>query len=66
MTNNNKKANFLITVLYPDNTDFATDVNSELTIQSEIAKTMHTLAEKGLINHFSIGDDDVISKKISK
>ena len=66
MTEDNKKANLLITFRFPDDSNFTDDVDSELFVQSEIAKTMHKLIEEERISHFLIGDDDVISEKLSK
>lgn len=62
----NKKANVLVAFRFPDNSSFTDDVHSELLVQSEIAKVMHKLVKEGKISHFVVGDDDVISEKLSK
>lgn len=62
----NKKANVLVTFRFPDNSNFANDVDTEILVQSEIAKVMHKLAEEGKISHFVVGNDDVISEKLSR
>lgn len=64
--NNNKKANFLVSILFPDNTDVTTDINTELIIQKELAHTMHKLVEQGVISHFTVADDDIISDKLKQ
>lgn len=61
----NKKANVLITFRFPDNSDFTDDVDSEILVQNEIAKVMHKFVEEGKISHFVVGNDDVISEKLS-
>lgn len=66
MTDNNKKGNILVTYLFPDNTDIFTDIDNEIIIQQEIAKVMHRLVSEGIISHFVVADDDVISEKLSK
>lgn len=66
MTNkDNKKANVLVTFRFPDDSNFTDDVDSEILVQSEIAKVMHKLIEEGKISHFVVGNDDVISEKLS-
>lgn len=62
----NKKANVLVTFRFPDDSSFTDDVDAEILVQSEIAKVMHKLAENGKISHFVVGNDDVISEKLSK
>lgn len=62
----NKKANVLVTFRFPDNSSFTDDVDTEILVQSEIAKVMHKLVEEGKISHFEVGNDDVISEKLSK
>ena len=66
MTDNNKKGNILVTYLFPDNTDIFTDIDNEIIIQQEIAKVMHRLVSEGIISHFVVADDDVISEKLSE
>lgn len=66
MTDNNKKGNILVTYFFPDNTDIFTDIDNEIIIQQEIAKVMHRLVSEGIISHFVVADDDVISEKLSK
>ena len=63
---NNKKGNVLITYRFPDDTDTIKDIDNELAIQHEIAKLMHKFVSDGIISHFMIADDDVISEKITK
>lgn len=63
---NNKKANVLVTFRFPDNSNFSDDVDSEILVQSEITKVMHKLVDEGKISHFGIGNDDVISEKLSR
>lgn len=66
MTDNNKKGNILVTYFFLDNTDIFTDIDNEIIIQQEIAKVMHRLVSEGIISHFVVADDDVISEKLSK
>ena len=63
---NNKKRNVLVTYRFPDTTDLTTDIDNELFIQQEIAKLMHKLVSDGIISHFVIADDEVISEKLTK
>lgn len=63
---NNKKGNILVTYRFPDNTETIVDINAELVIQKEIAKLMHELVSDGIISHFVVADDDVISEKLTK
>lgn len=63
---NNKKGNVLITYRFSDNTDVITDIDNELLIHQEIAKLMHKFVSDGIISHFVIADDDVISEKLTK
>ena len=42
------------------------DIDTELVIQKEIAKLMHNLVSDGIISHFVIADDDVISEKLTR
>lgn len=63
---NNKKGNILVTYLFPDKTDIVTDINNELIIQQELSKTMHKLISKGIISHFVVVDDDIISEKLTQ
>ena len=63
---NNKKRNVLVTYRFPDTTDLTTDIDNELFIQQEIAKLMHKLVSDGIISHFVIADDEVISEKLIK
>lgn len=62
----NKKANVLVTFRFPNNSNFTDDVDAETLVQSEIAKVMHKLVDEGKISHFVIGNDDVISEKLSR
>lgn len=62
----NKKGNILVTYRFPDDTSIVTDIDNEITVQHEIAKLMHKLVSDGLISHFVIADDDVISEKLIK
>lgn len=39
---------------------------TELVIQKEISKLMHKLVSNGIISHFVIADDDIISEKLTK
>lgn len=63
---NNKKGNVLVTYRFSDNTDITTDIDNEFIIQQEIAKLMHKFVSDGIISHFTIADDDVISEKLTK
>lgn len=63
---NSKKGNVLVSFRFPDTTDVIADVDNELTIQHEIAKLMHKLVSDGIISHFTVADDDVISEKLKK
>lgn len=63
---NNKKANVLVTFKFPDNSNFTDDVDTEILVQGEIAKVMHKLVDEGKISHFVVGNDDVISEKLSR
>lgn len=62
----NKKANVLVTFRFPDNSSFSDDIDTEIFVQSEIAKVMHKLVDEGKISHFVIGNDDVISEKLRR
>lgn len=64
--NNNKKGNILVTYRFPDDKSIVTDIDNELIIQKEIAKLMHKFVSDGIISHFVIADDDVISEKLTK
>ena len=64
--NDNKKGNALVTYRFPDNTDVLTDIDNELYIQQEIAKLMHELVSQGVVSHFVIADDDIISEKLTR
>lgn len=67
MTNsNNKKGNILVTYRFTDDTDIIKDIDNELMIQHEIAKLMHKFVSDGIISHFVIADDDVISEKLTR
>lgn len=67
MTNDNsKKGNILVTYRFPDDTDVIADIDTELVIQKEISKLMHKLVSNGIISHFVIADDDIISEKLTK
>ena len=66
VNNNSKKGNILVTYRFPDDTETIADIDTELVIQKEIAKLMHKLVSNGVISHFVIADDDVISKKLAK
>lgn len=63
---NNKKGNILVTYRFPDDTETIADIDTELVIQKEIAKLMHKLVSDGIISHFVITDDDVISEKMTR
>ena len=63
---NNKKGNVLVTYLFPNDTSIVTDIDNEFTIQREIATLMHRLVSDGIISHFVIADDDIISEKLTK
>ena len=63
---NNKKGNILVTYSFPDDTETIADIDEELVIQKEIAKLMHNLVSDGIISHFVIADDEIISEKLSK
>ena len=63
---NNKKGNVLITYRFPNDTDEIKDIDNELVIQKEIAKLMHKFVSDGIISHFLIADDDVISEKLTR
>lgn len=62
----NKKANVLVTFKFPNNSNFTDDVDTEILVQSEIAKVMHKLIDEAKISHFVIGNDDVISEKLKR
>ena len=64
--NNSKKGNILVTYRFPDDTETIADIDTELIIQKEIAKLMHKLVSNGVISHFVIADDDIISEKLTK
>ena len=67
MTNNNsKKGNILVTYRFPDDTETIADIDKELIIPKEIAKLMHKLVSDGIISHFVIADDDIISEKLTR
>lgn len=61
----NKKANVLVTFRFPDNSSFSDDVDTEILVQSKIAKVMHKLTEEEKISHFVVGNDDIIQKKLA-
>ena len=63
---NNKKGNILVTYRFPDDTETIADIDTELVIQKEIAKLMHKLVSDGIISHFVIADDDIISEKLTR
>lgn len=63
---NNKKGNVLVTYCFPNNTDEITDIHNELIIQQQIVKLMQKFISEGIISHFVVADDDVISKKLTK
>ena len=63
---NNKKGNILVSYRFPDDTGVTTDIDNELIIQQEISKLMHKFVSDGIISHFVIADDDVISEKLTK
>ena len=67
MKNNNEKvANFLVTVTYPDDTDLATDIKNEIDIQTELGNLMIEFIKNHKISRFNIAPDDVISPKITE
>ena len=67
MTNDNsKKGNILVTYRFPDDTETIADIDTELVIQKEIAKLMHKFVSDGIISHFVVADDDVISEKLTR
>ena len=63
---NNKKGNILVTYRFPDDKSIVTDIDNELIIQQEISKLMYKFVSDGIISHFVIADDDVISEKLTK
>lgn len=63
---NNKKGNVLVTYRFPNNTGVVTDIDNEIIIQHEIAKLMQRFVSDGIISHFVVADDDVISEKLTK
>ena len=63
---NNKKGNILVSYRFPDDTGVTTDIDNELIIQREISKLMHKFVSDGIISHFVVADDDVISEKLTK
>ena len=63
---NNKKGNILVTYHFPDDTETISDIDTELVIQKEIAKLMHKFVSNGIISHFVVADDDVISEKLTR
>lgn len=63
---NNKKGNILVSYRFPDDTGVTIDIDNELIIQQEISKLMHKFISDGIISHFVIADDDVISEKLTK
>lgn len=63
---NNKKGNVLVSFRFPDTSDVIADIENEFTIQNEIAKLMHKLVSDGVISHFTVADDDIISEKLKK
>lgn len=63
---NNKKGNILVSYRFPDDTGVTTDIDNELIIQQEMSKLMHKFISDGIISHFVIADDDVISEKLTK
>lgn len=62
----NKKANVLVTFCFSDDSDYIDDVDTDFLVQKEIAKVMLKLVDENKIAHFTIGDDDVISEKLSR
>lgn len=61
----NKKGNILVTYRLPEDTEITEDIDNEFTIQREIAKLMNKLVSDGLISHFVIADDDIISERLT-
>lgn len=61
---NEKRTNFLVTVVFPENTGFAKDVDTELNIQKAIAQTLETFVAAGTVKHFLIADNLVINSKL--
>ena len=62
----NKIGNLLLTYKFPNRTDLITDLDSELLLQQEITKTMHSLVQQGIISNYVIADDELISEEIKK
>lgn len=63
---NNKKSNVLVSFLFPNNTNLAEDVDTELLIQKEIAEVMRKLVSEKKVRSFIVADDSVISEKLKK
>jgi hypothetical protein len=61
---NNKKANFVVSVLFNENTTFICDVDTDFAIQNGLCETLNKYIKNGKIRHFVVGGDDVINQKL--
>ena len=61
-----RKANFLITMVFDENLDIGKQIDTELAFRNQIIKDLQHLITGKEIEHFIIADDEVINKKLTE
>lgn len=64
MNDNFTKGNILISYTFPEDTAVTQNIDNERVMKSELTELVKSWKERGLVEHFVIGDDEVISDRL--
>lgn len=63
---NLRETNFLVTLVFDEDTDIRKQVNTEHSFKNEIVKDLQYLVRGKEIKHFVVADDAVINEKLKQ
>ena len=64
MNDNFTKGNILISYTFPKDMVVVQNIDNERVMKSELTELVKSWKERGFVEHFIIGDDEVISDKL--